>query len=409
MTVTVLEVGPTTVRRLCAPNAAARADTETIQTALEALDDPLALVDDEPVCVDRLWRTVMRSLCARRPGHPPEPVMIVSPSWWAPSRTRRVIAAAHAVAGDVATRRRSWLLATAAPEPNVVVEITERLVVITGDVVAAEARTGQPVDVATAVTGHVVAMTAGAPGRVVIDAPGTARGAAALAATLGDRLRSADADLAVEVVDDDRLHHLASAVFCTREQQRPAPTAEITGRQKSLSRNVLPVVSVVSAVLLCAVATSGRRDAPAPEEMSTTFLVEGRVTLEVPAQWPVQRVTSGPGSARVVLTSPSNPHVALHVTQSQVPDEALDATADALARAITAEPAGVFVEFNPAGQRAGRPAVTYRERRPGHDIEWTILLAEAVRIGIGCQSPPSDHDTVGEVCERAVGSARRLG
>ena len=50
----------------------------------------------------------------------------------------------------------------------------------------------------------------------------------------------------------------------------------------------------------------------------TTFLVEGRVALTVPATWPTQRVIAGPGSARVQVTSPSDPEVALHVTQSPV-------------------------------------------------------------------------------------------
>ena len=46
------------------------------------------------------------------------------------------------------------------------------------------------------------------------------------------------------------------------------------------------------------------------------FLVEGRVALTVPASWLTQRVIAGPGSARVQVTSPSDPEVALHVTQS---------------------------------------------------------------------------------------------
>lgn len=174
-------------------------------------------------------------------------------------------------------------------------------------------------------------------------------------------------------------------------------------------RKRFPVAAVVSAALLCGVGTCDRQHVPTPDEAATTFLVEGRVTLEVPARWPVQRVTAGPGSARVVLASPSNDHVALHVTQSLVPDETLSATADVLAQAISAEPGGVFVDFDPAAHRAGRPAVTYRERRGGHDIEWTILLAGDVRISIGCQSPPGRHDVVRQDCDRAVRSARRLG
>ena len=76
--------------------------------------------------------------------------------------------------------------------------------------------------------------------------------------------------------------------------------------------------------------------------------------------------------------------------------------------AIDAEPAGVFVDFNPAGLSAGRPAVTYREVRASHDIRWTVLVDKAVRISIGCQSRHGHDDVVQQVCEQAVRSARAL-
>jgi type VII secretion-associated protein (TIGR03931 family) len=123
----------------------------------------------------------------------------------------------------------------------------------------------------------------------------------------------------------------------------------------------------------------------------------------------MQRVVDGPGSARVQVTSPSDPELALHVTQSSVPDETLTGTAERLKRAIDAEPAGVFVDFNPSGTSAGRPAVTYREVRAGHQVRWTVLLDGAVRISIGCQSRPGGEDAVREVCEQAVRSAHPFG
>ena len=153
---------------------------------------------------------------------------------------------------------------------------------------------------------------------------------------------------------------------------------------------------------------SARRGAPAGGGVPTTFLVEGRVVLEVPAQWPTQRVVAGPGSARVQVTSPSDPEMALHVTQSRVAIEALSATAEFLKQAIDAEPNGVFVDFNPAGNSAGRPAVTYREVRSGHDIRWTVLVDKAVRISIGCQSRHGFEGAMRQVCELAVRSARAL-
>jgi type VII secretion-associated protein (TIGR03931 family) len=156
----------------------------------------------------------------------------------------------------------------------------------------------------------------------------------------------------------------------------------------------------------------GRHGADAPKQvqsMPSTFLVEGRVALAVPANWPTQRVLTGPGSARVEVTSPSDPEVALHVTQSPVAGETLGGTAERLKRAIDAEPTGVFVDFNPSGTSVGRPAVTYREVRAGHHVWWTVLLDGPVRISVGCQSRPGDEDAVRAVCEQAVRSAHAIG
>jgi type VII secretion-associated protein (TIGR03931 family) len=133
------------------------------------------------------------------------------------------------------------------------------------------------------------------------------------------------------------------------------------------------------------------------------------VALSVPTTWSTQRVLSGPGSARVQVTSPTDPDVALHITQSPVAGETLNGTADRLKRAIDAEPPGVFVDFDPSGTSAGRPAVTYREVRAGHQVRWTVLLDGPVRISIGCQSRPGDEDTVRDACEQAVRSAHAIG
>ena len=99
----------------------------------------------------------------------------------------------------------------------------------------------------------------------------------------------------------------------------------------------------------------------------------------------------------------------LHLTQSRVPVPDLAATAAALRAAIDAEPAGTFVDFDPAGQRAGRPAVIYREVRPGRDIDWTVVVDADVRISIGCQSAPGRAAAVAAACDDAVRTAQRLG
>ncbi|WP_152038466.1 type VII secretion-associated protein, partial [Mycobacterium tuberculosis] len=163
------------------------------------------------------------------------------------------------------------------------------------------------------------------------------------------------------------------------------------------------------ALALLAPAAVVRHGATTLQRPPTTLLVEGRVALTIPADWSTQRVVSGPGSARVQVTSPADPEVALHVTQSPVPGETLPGTAQRLKRAIDASPAGVFVDFNPSDIRAGRPAVTYREVRAGHQVRWTILLDGAVRISVGCQSGPGHEDLLREVCAQAVRSVHAVG
>ena len=68
--------------------------------------------------------------------------------------------------------------------------------------------------------------------------------------------------------------------------------------------------------------------------MPMTLLVEGRVALKVPAPWAVQRISSGPGSARVEVTSPDD-STAVLITQSQVHrGESLAVTSAALRNAL---------------------------------------------------------------------------
>jgi type VII secretion-associated protein (TIGR03931 family) len=57
---------------------------------------------------------------------------------------------------------------------------------------------------------------------------------------------------------------------------------------------------------------------------------------------------------------------------------------------------------------AGRPAVTYREIRPGRVIRWSVVQAGSVRVCIGCQSAPGRDEAVRAACEQAVRSAREL-
>ena len=158
-------------------------------------------------------------------------------------------------------------------------------------------------------------------------------------------------------------------------------------------------------LLVCATAQADIAHVACPMPAASTTEC---FALTVPANWPTQRLAGGPGSARVQVTSPSDPEVALHITQSSIPGETFSRTAERLKRAIDAEPPGVFVDFNPYGTSAGRQAVTYREMRAAHQVRWTVLLDGVVRISVGCQSRPSAEDAVREVCEQAVRSAHAI-
>jgi type VII secretion-associated protein (TIGR03931 family) len=404
----IIEVGPGTIRRLCCGTGTA-ADAEVCMAALDAIDERVALVDGSPVTVDSLWRTVLRSLdCGSRDG-----LIVVHPSWWPASRVG-VITATAQDPNQVVARPRSWLLTQAESdtglEATVVVEIADRLVVVAGAEVVAVPRVAEPPLVVEEVAGVIAGMTGAV---VAIDAPGTVAGAAALATLIADALRD-DGGQKVTEIDDARLLQLARRAPKARSASDEPRSAGGAGGARSRARR-LGGLAAAGAVLVAAVpavgamATMNRHGVPVADKTPTTFLVEGRVALTVPVNWPTQRVVTGPGSARIQVTSPSDPEVALHVTQSPVTGETLSGTAERLKRAIDAEPAGVFVDFNPYGISAGRPAVTYREVRAGHHVRWTVLLDKVVRISVGCQSRPGGEDAVRDVCEQAVRSAHAVG
>ncbi|WP_407689291.1 type VII secretion-associated protein [Mycobacterium sp. HUMS_1102779] len=397
----IIEAGPGTVRRLCCA-ADGSAATKVTAAALGAIDDPVALVGERPVGVDALWRAALRSALCPEAG---EALVLVHPSWWSPARIGVVSAAAGTLAADVRARPRSWLLARAATGAAAVVEITERLVVITGAEVVAIPRATRRHRLAE----EVAAVLAGTTGTVVLDAPGGVTGAAALAKSIAEAARGGGR--AVVHVDDVRLARLARSIEpapARAPRNRVARSGGGSGPRARL-RAGFTAAAVVLAAAAPAVAPGGRHAATPAPAAAPTLLVEGRVALSVPAGWPARRVVAGPGSARVQVTSPSDPEVALHITQSPVPGEALSGAAERLKRAIDAEPAAVFVDFDPSGTSAGRPAVTYREVRADHHVRWTVLLDGEVRISVGCQSRPGGYDAVRDVCERAVRSAHAIG
>ncbi|MBW0012922.1 type VII secretion-associated protein [Mycobacterium sp.] len=409
----IIETGPATIRRLCCDATEVADDddaSEVGEEALNAIDDRVALVGGRPVGVGSLWCAALRRLmCTAPEAH--KAALLVHPSWWSQTRVGVVIAAARTLTDDVLTRPRSWLLMQATdaePDSAAVVEVSERLVVITGAEVAAIPRGAAADPVAEKVAAIVAGMGAAV---VVIDGSTTIAGGPQLAALIAQAVRGVGAE--VMPVGDFRLSRLVGSLLAPPEK-RPEPRIDAGARRRRPGRRTLS--GLAAAIVLAAAAPAlvpVRRDvAPSRVPIQSVpgkFLVEGRVALTVPADWPAQRVVTGPGSARVQVTSPVDPEVALHVTQSPVVGETLSHTAERLKRAIDAEPVGVFVDFNPSGSSAGRPAVTYREVRAGHQVRWTILLDGPVRISVGCQSRPGDENAVHDACEQAVRSAHAIG
>jgi type VII secretion-associated protein (TIGR03931 family) len=412
----VIEAGPGTVRRLCC-GTGKPANIELAAAALDGIDDTVTLVDEQPVAVAALWDSVLEALACPKGQSTPESVLIVYPSWWSASRVGVVAAAAaRTLAENVVTRARAELLAAAAPDTGtkVVVEIAPRLVAITAAATIAEPRSGPADLMAEAVARRIIALSHGVAAAVLIDGPDSVSGAVALAAMIAERLRTEAPDAHAQLIDDARFVRLAAPASPAKTESPPHEPADLGSRQ---CRRLPALASALVLGVAAVGAGIWSRHDPAAVDVAVdavrmTFLVEGRVALQVPAQWPVQRVTGGPGSARVEVISPADPQVVLHVTQSPVPVATLSATAETLQRALERanadESADVFVGFNPAGQRAGRPAVTYREVREGHHIDWTVLVDGAVRISIGCQSRPDGADAIRAVCEQAVRSARAV-
>jgi type VII secretion-associated protein (TIGR03931 family) len=236
-------------------------------------------------------------------------------------------------------------------------------------------------------------------GTAIIDAPPTIPGADVLHAIIGDRLTAHR--VRVRAVTDA---HLRSAA--TTWVRLPKETAGATRR---LRGPALLATTVLAAGLAAGTSVLWPPDHPERRRATpVSALIEGRVVMDVPADWTVQRVTGGPGSARVQVMSPTDRDAILHLTQSQAPAVDLVATASALRRAVDSEAAGTFIDFNPTDTRAGRPAVTYRELRPGREILWVVLVDDDVRISIGCQQAPGRGESMATACDNAVRSARRV-
>jgi type VII secretion-associated protein (TIGR03931 family) len=363
--------------------------------AIAGIDDEYVMTDEGPVSVAVLWRKLFGAVIDGSSA------TLVCPSWWSDRRIATVSDAARSVVADVAVERRAALIASvSAHRPAAVFEIAEAFVGLTRPPEERPVRVVSRDDHPHAVADQVASLITGR-GLVVIDRPDGVAGAPELSALIADRLRARR--IRVIAVGDDRLLRAVESRASSAEASRPHDDKAATPRW---ARTVAAGVAAAGVLGVAVVAAAEPRTSVRP----TTLLVEGRVVVEVPAAWSARRITAGPGSARVQVTSPTDPQAAVHITQSPVPeDETLQQTADTLRRALLDQPPGVFADFNADDRRSGRPAVTYREVREGHDIRWTAFLDGSVRISIGCQSARGSENAVRVVCERAVTSARAIG
>jgi type VII secretion-associated protein (TIGR03931 family) len=387
MTGIVVEVGPATVR---GPN---HADAEWVSAGIDSIDDELTLIGECPVAVTDVWQAVMQDVV----GSCAETVVLVCSTWWASSRVDRVRDAACTVAKDCVVLQRAQMLRGGLPDRlTTVVEIAPEFVVVSPP----------GGDMQVVARGDTEAIVASIPMSlaVLLDGPEGVEGAYPLVAVIADRLRANG--VAVTIADRDWVRRGADALP-SREDGHGAPTRPVNYRGRRAT-------AVVAGTLLSAAALCGgfaaRQDVPrSAANMPMTLLVEGRVGAMVPAQWVVQRVTSGPGSARLQVVSPTDTDIAVNVTQSSLPPhQSHEQVAESLRSALRHEPDGVFVDFNPSDHRAGRPVVTYREVRADRHITWVVLVDESLRIAIGCQSAPGQEEAVREVCDQAIQSAHAV-
>ena len=366
---TVVEVGPGAV---VGPEPA---PPEWVSVALDCIDDPLALLDERPVEVSALWRDVLAAVTAGRTG----PLVLGVPTWGPPGRVDVVAAAAGTVVPRVVVRQRSSL--SDDDGERTLVELSADFAVVrspaTECLVVARDDTGRHLESAAS---------------VLVDVPA---GVAPLPPAVCARLRQLGTPLS----------------YLEHSGIRDAAVAAVSGpgRRLRVPRPGRGATAVLAGTAVTALAAGGGWAAQTlspspPADSATRMLVEGRVAVAVPAQWTAQRLTTGPGSARVRVAAVGG-SPALHITQSVGTAEGV---AESLRRAIESEPAGVFVDFDPSGERGGRPAVTYVERRAGSETRWSVVVDGDLRIAVGCQSAPGSAAAVDAVCAEAVRSAHAV-
>ncbi len=379
---TAVVVGPATI---IGPGTI---DAELVSSALECIDEQLGLLDATVLPAERIWRDAMAAAIDTAAA-----VTMVCPTWWSTSAVDRIRTAAHACGAHAVIQRRTEALREIAGESDcAVVELGEDLVTITRPGTASAVVRRSDSATAAAVIARTTWQTP-----VVIDAPIGVSGAAPLAAELRALLQ--DQGVAAQVVScEDVLDHV------DRNGTAAEPGSEAGPRRARIAVGVAAAIAVVGALCL----GLASRDAPAAAVVTAvdpdlTWLVEGRVAVQIPARWTVERILAGTGSARLQIVSPDDRGQIIHLTQSVVArDQTLDMAARSLREATTKLPDGVIVDFEEAGISAGRAAVRYRENRGGRTVEWSVVLDGPVRIAVGCQGAAARP-----VCDTVVRSARR--
>lgn len=372
MTAVAVLFGPATVRGPCPVRG------ELVRAGLDFLDDPDTIVDDLPVSVDSVLREIIGTAvgCDRRVA---DGLVLVCPGWWPSARLDRIRAAATAACADAVVVTRAHVHRRRHPGVDIIVEIADEFVL------AATADT--TVLVVPRRTGVAAAVAAGLdePTSVLIDVPGGIAGARAVATETAAGVRRGGE---VAIVGDHQLLQTAGDM-CAPSTDPP--------------RHRLPWVVVVCLLAAAtAVAVTLHRPPREPLDRTTISMTEGRVAARVPADWVVERITSGTGSRRVQVTE-SGGERALLIVQS--PAEAdMTATATTLATALHREDPTVFTDFEATRQRAGRPVITYTETREGRKTEWSVFLDGGVRIAVGCQSTTARE--MREICDQTIASAR---
>lgn len=355
MTVLV-EVGPNTVRGHRDP------PSEWVAVAIDCVDDDLALLDDRLVAVTDLWRDVLKVAIGDQPG---QDVAFVLPSWWPDTRA---VAVTAALDRQVATHTRLELLTVGTDAT--VIEVADELVLIAHGADEPAVLDRHALDL----IGHL----GGVP-EVLVDLP------------------AGVTPLPREVLTD--LSGAGIRIGYAGHPQLPSGSPERAVRRGPPRRRVAAGLGVVTAVGL----GWALQPNPAPTDEDAVWLIESGVGMQVPAHWTVERVTAGPGSARVQVSDPAAP-AALHLTQSRLTTP--DGPAATLQSALDAEAPGVFVDFRPNGRVGDRAAVTYREVRADSHTRWAVVTDDTTAIAIGCQSAPADAAALQHICTRAVESAR---